>query len=197
MSSTPSPLLRSPGTLEPVTWSRGFAASAEVVAREFVSSRSLQPIKAVVLGPPGGHQSHVCKQVSSANVEQYVYPRSFSQLTISCRVVCFSPTRFYLLVRAHTQTHVRDNGILSRSYRSGTYALGAPQASFLALLETHAHPRFRSGMGCCMSTPRLPWTGCLKRSESLCLRLFRRRRKQRLRLKGRKPRTTRKVQHHI
>lgn len=36
------------------------------MAREFVSSRSLQPIKAVVLGPPWGGQSHACKQASSA-----------------------------------------------------------------------------------------------------------------------------------
>lgn len=58
--------LRSAGTLEPVAWSRGFAASAAAVTRDFVSSRSLQQIKAVVLGPPGGYQSHVCKQARPA-----------------------------------------------------------------------------------------------------------------------------------
>lgn len=83
MPSTPSPSLRSPGTLEPITWSRGFAASAAAVAREFISSRSLQPIKAVVLGPPGGHQSHVCKQASSALV-YYIVRVFFSQSSAGC-----------------------------------------------------------------------------------------------------------------
>jgi len=32
-----------------------------------MASRSLQPIKAVILGPPGGYQDHVCQQASSEN----------------------------------------------------------------------------------------------------------------------------------
>ncbi|CAN0580684.1 unnamed protein product, partial [Ectocarpus sp. 12 AP-2014] len=40
------------GTMNPVTWSTGFTGSAKLLAEEFLASRSLQPIKAVVLGPP-------------------------------------------------------------------------------------------------------------------------------------------------
>ncbi|CBJ32377.1 conserved unknown protein [Ectocarpus siliculosus] len=50
------------GTMNPVTWSTGFTGSAKLLAEEFLASRSLQPIKAVVLGPPGGRQDHVCQE---------------------------------------------------------------------------------------------------------------------------------------
>ncbi|CAM9471679.1 unnamed protein product [Ectocarpus sp. 13 AM-2016] len=52
------------GTMNPVTWSTGFTGSAKLLAEEFLASRSLQPIKAVVLGPPGGRQGHVCQEIS-------------------------------------------------------------------------------------------------------------------------------------
>eukprot|EP00904_Undaria_pinnatifida_P014095 jgi/Undpi1/9816/HiC_scaffold_27.g12270.m1 len=50
------------GELEPIAWSKGFVASARLLAREFVTSRSLTPLNGVILGPPGGNQSTVCHQ---------------------------------------------------------------------------------------------------------------------------------------
>lgn len=52
------------GELEPIAWSKGFVASARLLAREFVTSRSLTPLNGVILGPPGGNQSTVCHQAS-------------------------------------------------------------------------------------------------------------------------------------
>lgn len=51
------------GKLKPLAWSKGFVASARFLAQEFASSRSLNPIRAVVVGPPGGCQGKVCEQV--------------------------------------------------------------------------------------------------------------------------------------
>lgn len=53
------------GSLGTSTWSKGFVASAESLAQDFVSVRSLVPIRAVVLGPPGGDQHSVCEEVRS------------------------------------------------------------------------------------------------------------------------------------
>lgn len=60
------------GNLEPVGWSKGFVALAEALAQDFVSTRSLSPIKAVLLGPPGGDQNKVCVEVSHEHPRELV-----------------------------------------------------------------------------------------------------------------------------
>ncbi|CAM9594694.1 unnamed protein product [Hapterophycus canaliculatus] len=60
------------GTLKPVSWSKGFIAAARSVAQEFIVSRSLQPIKAVVLGPPGGDQGHISQRYGILYVDAKV-----------------------------------------------------------------------------------------------------------------------------
>lgn len=69
--------------MNPITWSKGFAASAKLMAQEFIVNRSLQPIKAVVLGPPGGDQGNVSQQASSRR------PTATSLLVLS-----WNPQRF-------------------------------------------------------------------------------------------------------
>lgn len=100
---TPSTPLHSAGTLEPVTWSRGFTASATAMAQEFISSRSLQPIKAVILGPPGGRQSHVCKQARSTL--EYPIIRNVSHKPKEARCLLLSNKIIlcvYYLIHKHT-----------------------------------------------------------------------------------------------
>lgn len=61
------------GELEPIAWSKGFVASARLLAQEFVTSRSLTPINGVILGPPGGNQITVCDQASINPYDSVVY----------------------------------------------------------------------------------------------------------------------------
>lgn len=88
-------LFHPPGTMSPVTWSTGFAGSAKMLAEEFLASRSLQPIKAVVLGPPVGRQGHVCRQVRSGltacTVSHLSSSRDFLQSTSRLHDVVHTP----------------------------------------------------------------------------------------------------------
>lgn len=55
-------------------------SSAKQLAEEFVTCRSLVPVKAVVLGPPGTGQDYVCEEVkTNKNRRIYGFSSTFSE----------------------------------------------------------------------------------------------------------------------